>query len=83
MTFEKLKLKPDKIKGEGEDTVGEFTLKGKVEDNIVNFKKEYEGKHKIYYRGIFDPQTGTINGHWRIEKDGGDLGEFKLTNEAH
>ena len=72
MNFEKLKMKDDKIKGKGVDKVGEFKLKGKVDDNHVKFKKHYLGKHKIYYKGIFDPETGTIKGHWRFEKEGED-----------
>ncbi len=56
MLFNKFYIHPvpqGYVKGEGEDTVGKFYLKGSFNNNAtaVRFKKQYIGKHHILYEG--------------------------------
>ena len=53
MTFQKFKVKGDKVKGKGQDENGVFKIKGKVhKDGGVTFKKDYTGRgYKVEYDG--------------------------------
>lgn len=69
------------IKGEGEDEIGKFVIKGSFNNNAtaVRFAKTYIGQHTIYYQGEF---TGSsIEGFWAFDINS--LGEstFKIWME--
>ncbi|VTS08426.1 hypothetical protein [Tuwongella immobilis] len=59
-----------RIRGEGRDLVGEFTINGIYElaDGTCRWMKHYLGKHSVHYRG-FNEGKG-IWGTWQLETMG-------------
>lgn len=57
------------LSGSGEDVVGKFTLQGSYDasSSAIQFKKQYEGAHAIYYEGILSQSQTEITGHWGFE----------------
>ena len=54
-----------KIKGEGSDTVGKFSITGKIDSrNNVKFEKQYFSAHNITYEGQISHQWNAIKGFW-------------------
>ncbi len=51
------------LQGAGDDIVGAFTLRGRIEQDQVYLLKQYVGKHAIEYRGTSDGE-GTYFGDW-------------------
>ena len=53
------------IQGEGGDAVGEFTLRGNIDQRgCVRFIKQYIGQHAVNYQGVLT--NAKINGGWTI-----------------
>lgn len=60
-----------KIRGNGADLIGTFTLSGEVRgDASIRFVKKYDGGHAVVYHGEHDGE-GTIQGIWVLEHDRG------------
>ena len=54
------------VEGEGRDVIGRFTVTGTCDDHgAVSFVKQYIGRHRVLYRGVYDGE-GTIFGAWSI-----------------
>jgi len=62
------------VTGYGQDEVGCFTIAGETHGNVVNFVKQYWGKHAVHYSGQWHGQN--IEGEWQIP--GNCNGHFKL-----
>ena len=78
MHLDKFKVKKNgKIKGKGDDAVGEFTFKGFAVGKKFMARKHYSGAHTIMYWGDIDSGLETLEGFWGYEmwKEEGD---FKL-----
>ena len=78
MTFQKFKLKGDKVKGKGQDENGVFKIKGKVhKDGGVTFKKDYTGRgYKVEYDGRLEDGGCKVRGTWSLQHASGD---FEIT----
>lgn len=61
-----LRFSGEKVEGEGRDIIGRFTVRGTCDDrgNVV-MVKQYIGRHRVFYRGVYDGE-GTIYGTWSI-----------------
>ena len=61
-----LRFAGGEVQGEGRDIVGRFTVSGSYDErgNVV-LLKQYLGKHRVLYRGVYDGE-GTIFGTWSI-----------------
>lgn len=70
------------IAGEGNDEVGDFSIKGEIQDDgALKFTKTYIGKHSIVYTGQFDDDF--IKGKWVIDKPNFNAnGNFELEQIA-
>ena len=54
------------VEGEGRDFVGRFTFLGNYDNRgNVLMMKQYLGKHRVLYRGVYDGE-GTLFGTWSI-----------------
>jgi len=51
----------------GSDEVGNFEIKGKFNKNLIKFKKNYIGKHRVFYLGKFEKNK--INMFYYFEKN--------------
>ena len=77
MTFDNFKVKKDKIRGSGSDGVGEFKIKGSLnDDQEVTFVKQYIGQHAVNYTGKYSKDDKTVEGDWEVS---GYTGTFKIT----
>ena len=78
MTLDKFKVKKNgKIKGKGEDAVGEFKFKGFAVGKKFMARKHYSGAHTIMYWGDIDSGLETLEGFWGFEM-WEEEGPFKL-----
>lgn len=83
MNFTSLIINNRKVQGSGEDTVGKFSLQGKINEAAITFDKTYEGAHTVVYSGRFiDNSEGgqIIEGEWHLQgfpEDSG--GPFRLS----
>jgi hypothetical protein len=62
-----IELQPQgKVAGAGSDDVGAFSFEGcfHPELKLCRFTKSYHGQHEVYYQGIYDEASKTINGHY-------------------
>ena len=66
-----------RVRGEGRDVVGEFTVHGRydLDANELSFVKGYRGQHNVDYRGFAELDKG-IWGVWRLP--GFDRGGFHI-----
>lgn len=76
-----LLFRDGKIRGDGADWVGDFTVRGTYdqESGAVAWTKQYRGKHSIDYAGYAEEPHG-IWGRWEIE--GFDKGGFQIWPDA-
>jgi len=51
--------------GTGSDDVGDFNIRGDVQDNYVSFAKTYIGAHTVLYHGYME-NMNEIKGEWKI-----------------
>lgn len=76
MSFKKLKVSHDTIKGKGKDEIGKFKIHGHINAaGAIHFKKEYHGAHTVDYNGHWGA-NGEITGQWSV---GGATGSFNLS----
>jgi len=73
-----------RVRGEGRDRIGEFTLNGvyEVTDGTCSWMKQYLGKHTVHYRG-FNEGKG-IWGTWDLDSGNGErwTGGFHIWPEG-
>jgi hypothetical protein len=71
MSFEHFSLREGRVSGQGNDTVGHFTMAGHYhEDGKVAFTKQYIEQHAIEYQGVanYDSYGGfKIEGRWSVD----------------
>ena len=68
MAFDKFKCKKNgKIKGKGEDAVGEFKFKGFACGKKWMCRKHYSGAHTVMYWGDVLDDGETLEGFWGFE----------------
>lgn len=67
MTEFQLRFDAGEIDGEGRDVIGPFTFEGvyDLQTGAVVMKKQYVGRHIVFYRGMPDGE-GCIAGTWNI-----------------
>ena len=53
------------ILGQGTDVVGNFTLRGRIDDGAIRINKWYVGKHTVIYTGVSEGEGG-YTGTWAI-----------------
>ena len=54
MVLESLSVSWNSIEGEGHDQIGQFDIKGTIENHKIIMKKQYHGQHALYYVGEVD-----------------------------
>ena len=68
MDISKFKVKKNgKIKGKGDDAVGEFKFKGFAIGKKFMARKHYSGAHTIMYWGDIDSDCNELEGFWGFE----------------
>lgn len=65
------------IKGNGEDSVGQFEINGYLFDRYITFKKSYINKHSLLYFGNYNSENEIFEGEWFITRNGV-KGRFEL-----
>jgi hypothetical protein len=65
------------IKGNGEDSVGQFEINGYLFDRYITFKKSYINKHSLLYFGNYNSVNEIFEGEWFITRNGV-KGRFEL-----
>lgn len=56
-------IQGSRITGSGLDSVGPFQFDGQWSRGKVRMRKQYLGKHDVWYHGTYDGE-GTLSGQW-------------------
>jgi hypothetical protein len=64
MKFDTMYVGKSVVVGEGNDTVGHFTLEGTVDEMNVAFKKQYAAGTEGYFEGDYLMYEGTLDHSW-------------------
>eukprot|EP00049_Salpingoeca_infusionum_P022833 m.9052 g.9052 ORF g.9052 m.9052 type:complete len:780 (-) comp5418_c0_seq1:3012-5351(-) len=71
MDFDYFSMSNGRIRGQGDDAVGSFTIAGVYNKDKIDFTKSYIGAHDVRYRGkavrSADGASMTISGKWSIQ----------------
>ena len=65
-----------KFKGDGSDAVGGFSIQGVLANGMAELMKQYIGKHKVIYKGLFNGKI--INGKWSLDNGVCDIFQLNM-----